>query len=454
MTMRRRDHHHDPDETYHHHWTNWGGNQHVHPADVVSPTTEDELGALIGRGVAEQRAVKVVGSGHSFTDIACADGGLMVGMAGFAGIEAVDRVTNRVTVGAGTVLADLNAALHGLGLALPNLGDIDAQTIAGATATATHGTGARFQCISTAIVGARIVTGDGSVLEVSEQERPDLLDAIRVGIGALGIVTSLTLQCVPAFNLHAVDSTHHIDEIVDDIDDLAASNDHVEFYWFPNTEVGQLLVNNRTTEPVARRGRVSSFVNDEVLANGAFGLLNLIGRRFPRIVAPTIGRIIRPGDRTEYIAPSHEVFCSKRRVRFVEMEYAIPRVHLAEAFGRVRSMIADFHRPISFPIEVRVLGADAIPLGTASGRDSAYIACHVYRGTPFQDYFDEVERIMADYGGRPHWGKMHSQTAATLAPLYPGWDDFQAALHELDPDGHFSNAYLDRVLRHEEFQRR
>jgi L-gulonolactone oxidase len=195
-------------------------------------------------------------------------------------------------------------------------------------------------------------------------------------------------------------------------------------------------------------------MNDEVIANGAFGLLNRIGRRFPGIVSPTIERIVRPGDRTEYIAPSHEVFCSTRRVRFVEMEYAIPRIQLTEAFDRLRSVVDAFHRPISFPIEVRVLGADTIPLGTASGRASAYIACHVYRGTPFRDYFDEVERIMADYEGRPHWGKMHSQRAETLAPLYPGWDTFQAALDELDPDGHFSNPYLDRVLRPGGFQSR
>jgi FAD-linked oxidoreductase len=444
----KHEHHHE------HHWTNWGGNQHVHPVDVLTPSTEDELADIVSRGVAGRRSVRAVGSGHSFTDIACADEGVMVGLGAFTDILHVERATNRVTVGAGVVLADLNAKLWDLGLALPNLGDIDAQTLAGATATATHGTGAGHQCISAAVVGARMVTGDGALLEISETQRPDLLGPVRASLGALGIITTLTLQCEPAFNLRRVETTHHIDELLDGFDEAVAANEHVEFYWFPGTAVGQLLRNNRTNEPAAPRSRASAFINDELVANGAFGLINRIGRRFPKLVAPTLARVVRPGDHTEYIAPSHKVFCSKRRVRFVEMEYAIPRDNLHEAFGRVRSMIEAFAYPISFPIEVRVLGSDDIPLGTASGRDTAYIACHMYRGTPFADYFAAVETIMRDYDGRPHWGKMHYRSAADLAPSYPGWEDFHTALDELDPDGHFSNAYLDRVLRGSDFRRR
>lgn len=448
QTSDRHEHEHE------HHWTNWGGNQHVHPADMVVPTSEDELTAAVSRSVAEQRTLKVVGSGHSFTDIACADGGIMVAMPAFAGVLSVDGPRRRVTVGAGTVLADLNRELADIGLALPNLGDIDAQSIAGATATATHGTGAGHQCISAAIVGARLVTGDGGVIDIDEQRRPDLLAAVRVSLGALGIVTQLTLQCVPAFNLRAVEETLRIDDLLERLDDTVASHDHVEFYWFPTTEVGQMLTNDRTSEPIARRGRAKAFLDDELLANAAFGALNRIGRRFPKIVAPTLERIMRPGERTEYVAPSHEVFCSARRVRFVEMEYAIPREALHAAFGELRGLVDGFHRPISFPIEVRALGSDDTMLGTASGRDTAYIACHVYRGTPYEDYFRAVEAIMEGHDGRPHWGKMHYRDAASLAPAYPQWDAFQDAMAELDPDGHFSNPYLDRVLRPTGFQSR
>ncbi len=437
-----------------HHWTNWGGNQHVHPADVVAPRTEEELAAVVSRGVAEKRTVKAVGSGHSFTDIACADDGLMVSLGAFDQILHVERATNRVTVGAGITLAELNTKLWELGLALSNLGDIDAQTLAGATATATHGTGAGFQCISAAIVGARLVTGDGGVLEVSETQRPDLLGPVSASLGALGLITTLTLQCEPAFRLHRVESTTNIDELLADFDRVVAENDHAEFFWFPGTKIGQLLVSNRTSEQARARSRIGAFVNDEIVANGAFGLLNRVGARFPSVVAPTISKIIRPGDTSEYVGPSHEVFCSKRRVRFVEMEYAIGVEFLHEAFARVRQVITTIDYPVSFPVEVRVLGADDLPLGTASGRPTAYIACHMYRGTPFAEYFSAVETIMGDYGGRPHWGKMHNRTAADLAPDYPQWDTFQTALDELDPDGHFSNDYLDRVLREDGFRRR
>lgn len=451
--VRRDGHHHDPDAHHEHHWTNWAGNQHVHPADVAIPTTEAELEAIVGRGVAEQRKVKVVGSGHSFTDIACTDG-LMVSLGAFHEISDVDLSRHRVTAGAGIVLADLNAQLWELGMSLPNLGDIDAQTLGGAIATATHGTGATFNSISASVVGARIVTGDGSILKVSETQRPDLLRAISVGLGSLGIVTALTMQCDPAFNLHAVESTHDIDDLLDDIDNLTATNDHVEFYWFPHTRTGQLKVNNRTTDPIARRPKFATFFNDEVVANIGFGAINRIGRRLPSLIPRVMSVVMKPDTSIEYVAPSYEVFCTTRRVRFVEIEYAIPRADLHEAFTRVRGVVNGLGRPISFPIEVRVLGAENTALGTASGRDTAYIACHVYRGTRHDDYFSGVERIMADYGGRPHWGKLHTHTAESLSPLYPAWDEFQAALDELDPDGHFSNDYLDRVLRGIDFTKR
>jgi FAD-linked oxidoreductase len=427
-------------------WSNWAGNQTAMPKAILRPETETELAAIVGRGVAERHRVRVVGSGHSFTDIACT-GGLLVDLEALEPTFEIDSARQRVTVGAGIVLADLNRRLWAAGLSLPNLGDIDRQTIAGATSTATHGTGANYQCISAAIVGARLVTGDGSVIDVSDQHRPDLLDGIRVGLGAIGIIVTLTLQCEPAFNLHAVESTHDIDEILDAFDETASLHDHVEFFWLPHTSTGLLKTNTRTTEPIARRPRLNAFVNDELLANVGLSVLNSVGRRFPTTVPKLINGVMKPGERTEYVAPAHEVFCSSRRVRFVEMEYAIPRQDLLEAFGRVRRLVDGMGQPISFPVEVRVLGADDIPLGSACGRETGYVAVHVHRSVSHESYFAAVESIMADYGGRPHWGKLHRQTATTLAPLYPRWDDFQKVLAELDPDGHFSNTYLNRVLR-------
>lgn len=429
-----------------HHWTNWGGNQHTHPVDVVLPTTEADLTAVVGRGVAERRKVKVVGSGHSFSGIAATDD-LLVDIGAFSGLRGIDRATGEVRVGAGTVLADLNVLLRSHGLALPNLGDIDRQTIAGAVATSTHGTGSGFQSISAAVSGARLVTGDGAVIEVDHAHRPDLLAAVQANLGALGIVTELTLRCEPAFNLHAIDSTHELDEVLDDFDQVADANDHVEFFWIPGTDLAMRKVNNRTTAEPGGRSRLAALVADEVVGNAVFGAVMALGRRRPGFVPKAMRAAVRPGDRTEYVAPSHEVFCSPRRVRFVEMEYAVPRSHLLEAFGRVRDLVDSLTPAITFPIEVRVLGGDATCIGTASGRDSGYIAVHVLHGTEFEPYFRAVEAIMDDHEGRPHWGKMHWKAAETLAERYEGWGAFQAAVDELDPDGHFSNPYLDRVIR-------
>ena len=421
-------------------WQNWGRNQQASPALLARPVDDAEVAKLIGLASDQGHTVRPVGSSHSFTALAVTEG-ILMDLSSMNEIISVDRVNHRITVGAGMTLNDLNRKLWDLGMSLPNLGDIDVQTVAGATATGTHGTGASYQCISTAIVGAKVVLADGSVVTCSTTERPDLLGALRVSLGALGIITEITLQCVPAFHLHAVETTHRIDDVLERFDEAAAGNEHVEFYWFPYTDLAQLKVNNRSSEAPKSRGRVSHFITNEVLANGGFDLVNRYGRRKPEAVTSLIEKVIKPGERIEFIEPSHKVFCSARRVRFVEMEYAIPRAQLHDVFAEVRAVFPTLDRHVGFPIEVRVLGADDVPLSTSSGRDSAYIACHVYQGTPHEEYFSKVEAIMARHDGRPHWGKMNTRTAAELAPLYPRWNEFQKLLHKVDPDRVFANAY-------------
>lgn len=425
-------------------WTNWAGNQTALPRHYIKATSEADVVAAVSRGVAERALVRPVGSGHSFTDVAVTDG-IIIDVSAIAGIRSVDHVTRQVTVGAGTRLADLNEALHRNSLALPNLGDIDRQTIAGAIGTATHGTGAGFNCISAAVAGVRVVTGDGGALQVDGRNRPDLLGPLRANLGALGIVTEVTLQCVDAFNLQAVEETIDIDELLESFDEVVATNEHVEFYWFPGTRTGLRKVNNRTTEPL-RYNRRKAFVDDEIMGNAVFGAVIKLGRRRPELATAVLARAVPVGQRKRIIAPSHTIFCSARRVRFVEMEYAVPREHLLDAFAEVRAYVDAAPSPITFPIEVRVLGADDIPLSMASGRASGFIAVHVDAGSSHESYFAAVEAIMARYDGRPHWGKLHRLGAERLAALYPGWDDFRRARNELDPDRHFANPYLERVL--------
>ena len=424
---------------------NWAGNQVCLPAERISPRTVDEVGAIVARAAERRQRVKVVGAGHSFTAIACTDG-VLLSLDHLAAMEAVDRERNLVTVQAGIRLRDLNEQLAALGLAMPNLGDIAYQSIAGAIATATHGTGATLGNLATTVVGMEIVTGTGERVWCDADERPDLLRVARVGVGALGIVTKVTLQCVPAFDLHAVETIEVLDEVLDGFDANADDNDHFELFWMPRAHRCQVKRNNRTSEARRPQARLS-YLRDKIIAeNLAFGAVTKLGARFPA-AAPRIAKLVDSGvSGRDLIDASHKIFASPRWVRFYEMEYGIPREALPEAMRRVRELVNTGTEPIFFPIEVRVSAADDIPLSTAYGRDSAWIAVHVHKGGSYETYFQGIEAIMNDYDGRPHWGKLHFQNHTTLAPRYPAWDDFQQARAQIDPTGRFANPYTDRVL--------
>jgi len=425
-------------------WRNWARNQSCAPVAIHRPRSEADLVGIVERAARAGRHVKVVGAGHSFTPLVCTDGDL-VDLRDYGRVLDVDPVVGTATVQAGIPLARMSVELARHGLAFENLGDIAYQSIAGATSTATHGTGLRFGNLSSRIVGLRIVTGDGSVVEATPERDADVLDVARVGVGALGVLSTVTVQCVPSFNLHAVEDVEPVDEVLERWEDEIHGNDHFEFFWIPGTRWALTKRNRRTDEPPAPRPRWRAIRDDYVLSNVAFDVMCRIGRRRPDLI-PRVAKVIPSAGRSVYTAPSHTVFASPRLVRFYEMEYAIPREHLVEALDRVRALVRSLGVPISFPVEVRVVAPDDIPLSTAFGRETAYIAVHVYQGTSYDQYFQGVEHIMDDYGGRPHWGKLHFQDASTLAPRYPRWDDFQAVRARLDPDGRFSSAYLDRLL--------
>ena len=328
---------------------------------------------------------------------------------------------------------------------MENMGDIAYQSIAGAISTATHGTGARFGGIATQVAGMRIIAGDGSIIDCSPERDPEVFHTARVGLGALGVISEVTLRAVAAFNLRAVESPVRVDDLLASLDEHVADNDHFEFFWVPHTGWALTKWNARTDDPERPRPRWQAFKDDYLMSNVAFGALNRAGRLWPSLV-PRLSRMIPSSGRVEYVDRGYRVFASPRLVRFYEMEYAIPAEACAEALNRVRAYVRQSGLMISFPVEVRFTAADGIPLSTAYGRKSCYIAVHMYQGTQYQQYFEAVEDIMDDYGGRPHWGKLHYQTSETLAPRYPEWDRFQQVRRRLDPHGVFTNAYLDRVL--------
>jgi len=426
-------------------WVNWAGDQSCRPARILRPQSREELAEAIGAAAAAGEKVRVAASGHSFTEAALT-GGTMLRLEALSGVEDADRATGLVRVGGGTVIADLNEELAGLGLAMENLGDIDRQTIAGAISTGTHGTGARLRNISAQVEGMELVLGDGSVRHLAAATNPELLRAARVGVGALGAISAVTLRCVPAFTLLRVDAPHPREEVLDSFDERAEAHEHFELFSFPYSDLALVLERNRAEGPPRPRGRAATYLNDVVLENWALEALAATGKAIPRLI-PALSRLagrLASGSRTS--DRSDRVFANDRRVRFTEMEYAVPREHGAEAARRVVEWVRSNRYPVFFPIEMRVSAADDASLSMAHRRDTAYIAVHQYRGMEWRPYFEAVEAIMDDYGGRPHWGKRHFQTAATLASRYPAWEEFQRARDLLDPGRVFSNEYTQRVL--------
>jgi FAD-linked oxidoreductase len=441
-------------------WRNWAGDQRCHPAAVERPASIAEIAAALERAAAQGQRVRVAGAGHSFSDIALTDGRLLV-LDRMSRVLDVDRSTGLVRVQGGIAIRELNRRLAEHGLALENLGDIDAQSIAGAISTATHGTGAKLRNIPSLIAALTLVLADGSTLHCSEEE-PDLLRAARVGLGALGVIAEVTLRCVPAFRLCGIDAPAPLEQTLERFGELSDANEHFELYVFPHARTALTRTNNRTELPSHPRTRLSAYANDVLLTNKTFELLCRLGRRMPSQI-PRINRLVtRLAGASRRVERSDRIFASPRLVRFTEMEYALPRERTVEAVRRVLELVEGGARPgggragggrggtpkfaVPFPIEVRTVAADDALVSTAAGRDSGYVAVHMFEGMAWEPYFRAVEAIMDELGGRPHWGKRHFQSAATLRGRYPEWERFQAVRRRLDPEGRFANAYTDRVL--------
>lgn len=428
-------------------WQNWGRSASVRPVRVERPRSPEGVQRAVKAAQAQGLTVKAVGAGHSFTGIAVAPG-VLLELDDMQGLVSADAGSGLVTVLGGTRLHRMPGLLAPYGLAMQNLGDIDRQSIAGAIATGTHGTGKGFGGIATQVRGLTLVTAEGEFLRIDAERNADMLSGAVVGLGALGIVVEVTLQCVPAFLLHAVDSRVPIDDALETLHERAADADHLEFYWHPHTDVALMKTQTRLPESAARHPipMLRRWVDETVLSNGVFGAYCAASRIAPAIIPPFNRLAVRLTGHAEYTDRSHRVLVHDRAVRFREMEYAIPADDVVPAVQAIRKLIDQRGWRIEFPIEVRFAAADDLWLSTAYGRDSAYVAVHRYWRADPRAYFDAVEQIMLDLGGRPHWGKLHSLDDEQLRARYPRFDDFLALRNRLDPGRLFGNRHLERVL--------
>ena len=436
----------------------------------------------MGRAAADGLTVRMTGTGHSFTPAAVTDG-VLLHPDGLAGIRSVDAAAGLVTAEAGCPLWALNVALASHGLSLVNMGDIQVQTVAGAIQTGTHGTGRESGGMAAQVAGLELVLADGSITTCSPLPpagstppgsspsaiprsaspspagpspaspsppattgRAGLFDAARVGLGALGIVTAVTFRVVPAFLLTAREEPMRWSEVISRLDELTSQNDHFEFYWFPHTEDCLTKRNNVSPGPPRPLPRMRYLLDDEILSNAVFGATCWLGHAVPGVIRTVNSVAARAlGSRT-YTDAAWRVFTSPRRVRFTEQEYAVPRDSAAHVLAELRALFTRRDWRISFPVEVRFTPGDDPWLSTAYGRDSAYIAVHVFHASANQEYFRDVEAVMTAAAGRPHWGKMHTRSAEYLRSAYPMFDEFVALRNELDPQRRFGNAYLTQVL--------
>ncbi len=425
-------------------WHNWAKTASASPVDIIEATDPQQIAEVVARAATAGRTIRMIGSGHSFTTTAVAND-IMLTPGTLNKVRSIDVEAGRITVDAGINLTTLCEELDANGLALTNMGDVRVQTLAGALQTGTHGSGRTSGTFAEMVTWLEIVLADGSIVTVNEMSDPELFNSARVGLGAFGIVTAVTLAVEPAFRLHAHEFPATIDEVNASFDAWTASHDHVEFYWLPHTDRCLVKHNDRTYDDAQPPGKFANWWEEEFLANKVFGAMCRFGRAAPAyipILNKTAGRVISERD---YVNDSWLVFTSPRDVKFKEMEYSLPRASLLPALARVRKLIEDRHWRISFPIEVRSVPADTAWLSPATQRDTGYLAFRAFDRTD-DDWFVAVEEVLREYNGRPHWGKMHTRSHDDLAPVYPRWSDVLRVRDRVDPNRVFANDYTRTVL--------
>lgn len=425
-------------------WSNWSGSSSSTPHKIVYPASINEVSEVVKQSYEQNTKVRIVGSGHSFTALVPTDATL-ISLDEMQGIQHMDQEKLIAQVWAGTKLKLLGESLHALGYAQENLGDVNFQSIAGAASTGTHGTGIYFGSVATQVAGITAVTADGSIVECDEQNNPELFKAMQVSLGSLGVVVQVKLRVVPAWRMDFESKRMKFDECMSQLDHLCQNNRHFEFFLFPYSDDVQVKLMNLTDDEPSKSSLWNNF-NKVVLENGAFWVMSECSRLIPKLSRSVSRLSAKAAPVMKQIGHSHQMFATPRFVKFNEMEYNIPAQHMQAALEEVRACIEKNQFAVHFPLECRYVKGDDMWLSPAYGRDSAYIAAHMYKGMPHEAYFKALEDIFLKYEGRPHWGKLHTLKASQLAERYPKWQEFTRIRKELDPKGIFLNKYLEGIF--------
>jgi FAD-linked oxidoreductase len=425
-------------------WSNWSGFVKFTPQQIVKPSSLDELQRIVGESGRKGHHVRVVGSGHSFTPLMQAED-ILISLDNWQGIEEIDVEKGRVKVRSGTKLHALGEELFAHGIAQENLGDFDSQSVSGAISTATHGTGVNFGTLSTQVEGLTLITTNGELLECSPEHNPAIFKAAQVSLGMLGAIAYVTLRVVPTKRLHLQSQRMRLSDCLKNIEKYKQENAHFSFLWMPRTDWVQVKFLNETTESVSKSGSQGNF-NKVVLRNWVNWLISQSCLLIPSLTGAVSNLWASSLPSTDKVDYSHRIFAIPHPLRFQEMEYNVPAEHIEAVIKEMQECVALHRFKVHFPIEYRFVHADDIWLSPAYQRASSYIAVPMYRGMEYKEYFHHLEEIFRRYQGRPHWGKVHTQTAESLAQLYPRWNDFRHIRSGLDPHGIFLNSYLRELF--------
>jgi FAD/FMN-containing dehydrogenase len=394
-------------------WTNWVGNQSFTPKEVVRVDSESDVQRQVVDAVSKAYRVRTVGTGHSFTPIIDTD--VLLDTSSLRGIIDVDPSRQTVTAGPKTTIGDFGDPLWAYGLALANQGDIDTQAIAGAIATATHGSGRRQPNFSAALEGARIVDGMGNVVEVSREENPDVLPALQTSIGLLGIMTEVTLKVAPAYQLHARVDIMKYDEVMERFESDMEEYRHFGLFWMP-TDASAALYN----------------LHDA-------GADDCVVKRYRAVELAESRDGLPPNER---IDRSYRIYPMIYDPNFHEVEYFLPIERTREIMDEMRKLMMRWLPLSVYPLEIRVVAADDAWLSPNYQRDNLVVSISGEPGTDYWPYLRACDDLFAEYGGRPHWGKLHFMTRDRVAGLFPRYEDFVAMRRRFDPDGIFLNPHL------------
>lgn len=424
---------------------NWARNLQWDPSEVCHPNTEEEIKSIVLRAANTKSKIRLIGTGHSFSPL-CQTNHITMTLDNYQGLISTDKQLCQATVKAGTKLNYLGELLFKEGMAMENLGDIDVQSIAGTISTGTHGTGKEFGTISTQVIALKFINGKGKIISCSKTNHPELFSAAQVSLGVLGVITEVTLQCIPIYKLELLNQKEPLDAVLSNLRERNSTNRNFEFYWFPYTTSTLTKTSNIVSDSDVDKMNFFNYWSEYFIENYSFKLLCEYARIFPsakqrvsKICAASISSVKK-------ILYSHKIYATQRLVKFTEMEYNIPADAYQDAWTEVQKIVNSGKYNIHFPIENRWAKGDDIMMSPSYGRDSAYIACHVYQNKDHKPYFTALEDVFKAYDGRPHWGKINTLNTSDIEERYPLFSEFLKHRQAQDPDGIFVSPYIEKLL--------